>query len=207
MNKISNRKPKKFLALIICLNLVVMMAVSGTLAYIFTSSNPVVNTFTPVSPGSSIVEKFENNVKRDVKVTNTGQVDSYIRAKVVITWQSEKKADGTGGDVYSTTPIPNEDYQISYGTDWIPSADGFWYYRYPVEAGASTNYLIGEARQIKECEDKNYMLHIEILSQAIQSTPSTAVVEVWQTDTNKLTVNVDGTLSVVEKSQDTTQSD
>ena len=202
----------KYTLLLVCLLLTVAIAVSGTIAYIFTSSNPVVNTFTPVTPGSQIDEEFENNVKSNVVVTNTGEVDSYIRAKVVITWQ-----DGAG-NIYPLAPTKDTDYTISYlsvkdsttgdvriTTDWILSADGFWYYKEPVAAGASTTNLIGEARQIKECEDTNYKLHIEILSQAIQSTPSTAVVEAWKTDTNNLAV-VDGKLSVTEKIQDATQS-
>ncbi len=208
------RRPKKLLALIICLDLVVMMAVSGTLAYIFTSTDPVVNTFTPVTPGSKIDEEFENNVKSDVKVNNTGEVASYIRAKVVITWQDKD------GNVYPVSPVENTHYTISYlsvkdpetdsvtiTTDWILSADGFWYYKKSVAAGASTTNLIGEAKQIKECEDTNYKLHIEILSQAVQSTPPAAVVEVWKNASNNLTVTATGELSVTPKAQDAVQSE
>ena len=204
----------KYTLLLVCLLLTVAIAVSGTIAYIFTSSDPVVNTFTPVTPDSKIDETFENNVKSNVVVTNTGEVDSYIRSKVVVTWQ-----DGEG-NIYPVVPIKDTDYTISYlsvkdpttgtvttTTDWILSADGFWYYKKPVAAGASTNYLIGEARQIKECKDTNYKLHIEILSQAVQSIPPAAVVEVWKNATNNLTVPATGELSVTPKTQDAAQSD
>lgn len=203
----------KYTLLLVCLLLTVAIAVSGTIAYIFTSSDPVVNTFTPVTPDSKIDETFENNVKSNVVVKNTGEVDSYIRAKVVITWQDED------GNIYSVSPVENTHYTISYlsvkdpetdsvtiTTDWILSADGFWYYKKPVAAGASTTNLIGEARQIKECEDTNYMLHIEILSQAIQSTPPAAVMEEWQNATNDLTVTATGELRVTPEAQDATQS-
>lgn len=203
----------KYTLLLACLLLTVAIAVSGTIAYIFTSSDPVVNTFTPVTPDSEIFETFKDNVKSNVVVKNTGEVDSYIRAKVVITWQ-----DGAG-NIYPVAPIKDTDYTISYlsvkdpttgtvttTTGWILSADGFWYYKKPVAAGASTTYLIGEARQIKECKDTNYKLHIEILSQAVQSTPPAAVVEVWQNATNNLTVTATGELSVTPKTQDAAQS-
>lgn len=193
MNNNSKRKPEKFLALIICLNLVIALAVVGTVAYIFTSSETVTNTFTPVTPGSDIDETFDGETKKDVTVKNTGKVDSYIRVKVVITWQ-----DGNG-NVYPEVPIRNTDYTISYGSDWTLAADGFWYYKSSVTAGSSTTDLIDEAKQIKACTNPDYTLHIEILSQAVQSIPSTAVVELWKTDTNNLTVNSDGTLSVTVK--------
>ncbi len=200
----SKIKSKKILALVICLDLVVFLAVGATLAYIFTASDPVVNTFTPVTPDIEITEDFKDNIKKHVAVKNTGSVSSYIRSQVVITWQN---ADG---DILPVKPEPGTDYTITYGTNeydaatdsttdikgayWILAADGFWYYNKSVAPGDSTDYLIAEARWIKECEDPNYTLHIEILSQSVQSTPDEAV-NVW--DNNDVDVTgTDGTLTV-----------
>ena len=192
----SKIKSKKILALVICLYLVVFLAVGATLAYIFTASDPVVNTFTPVTPDIEITEDFKDNIKKHVAVKNTGSVSSYIRSQVVITWQNGE------GNILPVTPERGKDYTIIYGTAastadteyWTKGADGFWYYSKSVAPGDSTDYLIAEARWIKACEDPNYTLHIEILSQSVQSTPDEAV-NVW--DNNDVDVTgTDGTLTV-----------
>ena len=188
---------------IICLDLVVFLAVGATLAYIFTSTDPVVNTFTPVTPDIVITEDpFNGSIKENVIVKNTGTVSSYIRSQVVITWQNEV------GEVFSTTPVLDTadndgDYTILYGTAedamdteyWTFAADGFWYYSKAVEPGADTDALIVEAKWIKACEDPSYTLHIEILSQSVQSTPDKAV-DVWDNAKVDVTGNA-GTLTVV----------
>ena len=42
------RKNRKYTLLLVCLLMTVLVVVGGTIAYIFTESDPVVNTFTPV---------------------------------------------------------------------------------------------------------------------------------------------------------------
>ena len=186
MNNNSRRRPKKFLTLIICLNLVVMLVVGGTLAYIFTSTDPVVNTFQPVTPGIEVEEPGWNNVvKQNVTIKNTGEVESYIRVKVVVTWKN-------GTEIYSVEPVEGTDYSLEYitdvmpvaSTDWEKGADGFWYYKKSVLPGASTGVLIENAIWLQPCVDSKYTLSIEILSQAIQSTPDEAVESVWPVDAN-----------------------
>ncbi len=197
----SKIESKKFLALVICLDLVVFLAVGATLAYIFTASEPVVNTFEPVTPDIVITEEFDDSVKTNVAVKNTGSVSSYIRSQVVITWQN------TAGDILPVTPKLGTDYTITYGTAvstadteyWTEGADGFWYYSKSVVPDDSTDNLIVEAKWIRECEDPNYTLRIEILSQSVQSAPDAAV-NVW--DNNKVGVTgTDGILTVETPTQ------
>ena len=184
------KRKYKFLALIICFILTVMVAIGGTLAYLFTDTEPVVNTFTPVEVDIEIVEKLEENIKRDVQVANTGSTDVYIRAKVVVTWQNDE------GNVYSTAPDLDNDYSISFNeNDWILAEDGFRYCKVDVASNELSPILITEAKPLKVCENVNYTLHIEILSQAIQSTPDEAV-DVWDSLVKKgdgtIRVNVEG---------------
>lgn len=184
------KRKYKFLALIICFILTVMVAIGGTLAYLFTDTEPVVNTFTPVEVDIEIVEKLEENIKRDVQVANTGSTDVYIRAKVVVTWQNDE------GNVYSTAPDLDNDYSISFNeNDWILAEDGFRYCKVDVASNELSPILITEAKPLKVCENVNYTLHIEILSQAIQSTPDEAV-DVWDSLVEKgdgtIRVNVEG---------------
>ncbi|MBR5805815.1 MAG: hypothetical protein IKY30_03460 [Oscillospiraceae bacterium] len=182
--KAPNRK-RKISALAVCLLLTAMLTIGGTLAYLFTQTTPVVNTFNPVTPDITVDEGFDGNVKKEVKITNTGEVDSYIRAKVVITWQ-----DATG-KVYPLTPVvgtdaDTADYKITWNVSdtvvkdaWIKGSDGFYYYTSAVPVGDSTGILFTDAAPLRACADENYTLHIEILSQSIQSTPDEAVNQTW----------------------------
>lgn len=175
------RKKRKYTLLLVCLLVTVVIAVGGTIAYLFTESDPVVNTFTPVEVDNEIHEELNGNEKENVQIKNTGTTDAYIRAKVVVTWQNEN------GEVYPVMPIPpadgvtNHDYTISYGSDWILGNDGYFYYNESVPATESTTVFIVSVTPIKACEDNNYTLHVEILSQAIQSAPDIAV-DAWDND-------------------------
>ena len=170
----ANNKKSKFSALAVCLLLTAMLAIGGTLAYLLTSTTPVVNTFKPVSPNIEVDEpEWDNKVKQNVTIENIGQVDSFIRAKVVITWQK-------GNEIYNKKPVENTDYSIDWGlVDWELGSDGFYYYTKSVPAGQKTSNLIDEALWLQACENQDYTLSIEILSQAIQSTPDEAVNQTW----------------------------
>ena len=174
-----NKDKKKLSALAVCLLLTAMLTIGGTLAYLYTSTAPVVNTFNPVLPDITVDEDFSDNVKNNVTIHNTGEVDSFIRAKVVITWQND------AGNVYYKTPVvgttaENGDYKIEWKlTDWVKGDDGFYYYTKSVAPGGETSVLFSGATPLKACEDSTYTLHIEILSQSIQSAPETAVESVW----------------------------
>lgn len=172
-------KKSKISTLAVCLLLTAILAIGGTLAYIFTSTPSVTNTFTPVTVENEIVETLNGNIKSNVKIKNTGTTDAFIRAKVVITWQNAK------GDVYPARPVLDTasndgDYSIDYNTaEWILGSDGFWYCKKDVAPNALSAILINEAEPLKICEDSAYTLHIEIISQAIQSTPDETVESVW----------------------------
>lgn len=179
------RKNRKYTLLLVCLLLTVLVVVGGTIAYIFTESDPVVNTFTPVEVDNEIHEDLDGNVKENVQIKNSGTADAYIRAKVIATWQN------SAGEVYPVKPVANVendtsyDYTISFNDeDWteIPTEDGYWYYKTSVAPGKFTTSLITSATPAKAAPADGYNLHIEILSQAIQSEPDTAVKEAWGVD-------------------------
>ena len=160
------RMNSKTVVLLIAIAVLLTVTVGGTVAYLAASTQPVVNVFTPGSVGGEIEETLEGQVKKNVTVRNTGNVDAYIRAKIVVTWQNED------GDVYPVMPVAGTDYTITYGGEWT-EVGGFWYYtgddNGKVGAGDSTSVLINECKPLKDCPDTNYTLHVEILAQAIQA--------------------------------------
>lgn len=146
-------------------------AVGGTWAFLVAQSELVQNNFTYAHVRCTIDEKFENGVKSDVTIKNTGDIPAYIRARIVVTW---KDANGN----VSAVPVENTDYTIAFNTtDWTQQ-DGYWYCKNAVDAKDFTPVLI------KKCEKtgnapKDYDLSVEILADAIQSEPASAVTEAW----------------------------
>ena len=174
-------------ALILMVSLVAILAVSvgGVLAWLATSSNDVTNTFAPGVTKIEIEEDFDGRTKKNVYVTNKGNIPVYIRANLVFTWKDsagniiEKPADAV--------------LNVSYGNgDWVKGSDGFWYYTKPVAAddGKTTNLI--DRATIKFPEGKGYKMDLEVMAQSIQAEPKDAVEGAW-----RVTVNSDGSLKVV----------
>lgn len=176
---------KKALILMVSLVAILAVSVGGVLAWLATSSKDVTNTFAPGDTKIEIEEKFENNVKSDVKVINKGNIPVYIRANLVFTWKDsadniiKKPADAT----LTVTP--------ENPTGWVKGSDGFWYYTKPVAADGETTKLIDKAT-IKFPEGKGYQMDLEVMAQSIQAEPKDAVEGAWG-----VTVNSDGSLKVV----------
>ena len=170
-------KRKSFLVLF-SLALILLFAVGGTLAYIVTSTNDVKNTFEPAQVACEVEEQFDGTIKSDVKIRNTGDIDAYIRAAVIITWKD------SDGNISAVAPVAGTDYNIIYQLgDWIKGSDGYYYFKNPVAAGAVTGTaLIDSCELLESCNrpGDNYDLSVEILADAIQSTPDNAVEESWK---------------------------
>lgn len=182
---------------------IICCLVSGlTLAYLVTQTDFIKNTFYPANVNNSIDESFGHDpdtpdgdiVKKDVKITNTGDVDAYVRVKVVISWTQQDK-DGNVTEVYKQTPVEGTDYTITYAenTKWVyDDESGYWYYTAAVAPGNATEILIKECKEAEESNKPDgYDLTVEIISQSIQAKPDTAVKQAW-----KVTVGDDGNLKV-----------
>lgn len=185
----------------------------ATLAFVFTGTGEVKNTFKSSYVACDVIENgtdgtsdFDGEVKTNVRVKNTGEVQSYIRAAVVVTWMSEN-----GKTVTAQKPVDGVDYDIVYAnekavnetdttvTNWELGIDGYWYYKIPVNVGGSTQNLI------KSCTLKSgvtppegFYLSVEIVASAIQSTPSDVVVTQWSSGVNRVDNTDNGTTLVLK---------
>lgn len=169
--------------------LLLLATVGTTLAYIFTETKPVENTFNPSKVSCAVVEngyepvsgEIQNisDIKSNVQIKNIGDTDAYIRVAVVVNWAS---ADGSC--VWAQKPADN-DYEITYNLngDWFDGGDGFYYYSKTISPEELTTILINEAKQLKSAPQTpdgiQYYLSIEIVASAIQSTPETVVENHW----------------------------
>ncbi len=187
--------------------LLLLVAVGTTLAYVFTETEPVENTFIPSRVSCAVVENGKEPVsgslvnisdsKNNVQIQNTGDTDAYIRVAVTVNWMN---ADGTR--VWAQKPIQNTDYTITYNLSedgWFDGGDGFYYYSKavsPTSPNNLTEILISNAALMSGVtapvgtDNTQYYLSIEIVASAIQSAPASTVSDQWG-----VTVSDDGTIS------------
>lgn len=162
--------------MLVLLLLVILVSVGTTLAYLSTKTESIENTFTSADVSSEVEETFDGTTKTEVSIKNTGKVDAYIRAVVIVTWVADE-----GADVYATKPVEDEDYKISYASEvnWKKGANDFWYFTSPVGTGESTADLIKSCTVVEGKAPEGYHLSVEIVASAIQASPETVVETQW----------------------------
>lgn len=177
------RKNKKLVLLISVVAILILALTAGTtLAWLKSSSGPVVNTFEPARVTSQVEEKTDNGIKSEVKIKNTSNIDAYIRATVVINWVDDK------GNVAAQKPVKDTDYTIEYNLSndgWWQGNDGYYYYSSAVKPADKNNDgltgILINSCQLKDGAQapEGYSLSVEIIADAIQSVPDKAVREAW----------------------------
>lgn len=174
------RRPKRLATLLVSLLLVLGVAVGGTVAFLSTRTDSKENTFTPSEVTCEVTETFNNNVKSQVAVKNTGDTTAFIRAAINVTWMSNQ--DAANQTVSAKVPVKDTDYSIIFAknTNWIQGADGYYYYQLPVDPQGSTGVLIEECKLLNYASvPDGYHLSVEIVASAIQSAPDSVVQSMW----------------------------
>lgn len=160
--------------LLAALAVIAMGVVGGTVAYLVTNTGSVTNTFEPGYVKCVINEKFDEKTKQDVTVKNDGNVDAYIRATYVINW-----LDSSGNIVASVPEGYGCTLTVNPDNKWKKGADGYFYYPSPVAPKHSTEGSLLTCTVIYPDENPKYTLQVEILADAIQSSPDSAVIQAW----------------------------
>ena len=151
-------------ALIIALALILVLAVGGTVAYIFTQTGPVINTFTPADAKITVNEEISSNQKTSITVVNNSTgVPVYIRVALVANMIDNDK------NVTGAASVPT----FTLGENWILGNDGYYYYTEPVPVGGFTGNLLEKAMTL----DEN--MQVVVLADAIQAMPKQAVIDAW----------------------------
>ena len=179
-------RPKRLATLLVSLLLVLGVAVGGTVAFLSTSTGSKVNTFTPSEVTCEVTETFKNNVKSKVAVQNTGGTTAFIRAAINVTWMKNEEAgteyNAADQTVSAKVPLKGTDYSITLAenNNWIQGADGYYYYKLPVDPQGSTEVLIEDCKlQESASVPDGYHLSVEIVASAIQSAPDSVVQDMW----------------------------
>ena len=184
----SRTRMNRATVLLMAILMLIGVAAGSTVAYLIDKTSDVKNTFEYGKVSCNIEEKFENNKKENVQVRNTGNVDAYIRAAVVVNW-----LDGND-NIVASVPAGYE-CNLTVNTDsnskWVEYG-GYYYYTLPVAPDDLTAGSLLTCT-VKYPENPEYTLSVEILATAVQSVPEEAVQAAWGAD---FTINADGSLNV-----------
>lgn len=167
----------RFVALLSSLVLIIGLAAGATIAYLVDDTDSVINTFTPPTVTGEVDEDFDGTVKKNVTVTNTSDVDVFVRVKLVTYF-----VDASGNIVGKAASIP----EFTPGDGWFekPAGSDTYYYKYELKDGAEpATALIGETGiTLIQDEDGNRQV-VEVMAEAIQADGVDAdgnhPVEVW----------------------------
>ena len=150
--------------LLIAVLLLITTAVGSTAAFLVTKTEPVKEAFAYAQVSCQVTDTMG--------VKNTGTAQAYIRASYAVNWRDRE------GIIAAAVP---EGYSCDLVKNpqgaWVDGGDGYFYYPYPVDPG-------DEAPSLLTCsvlcpEEPVYTLSVEVVAEAIQSTPAEAAEEAW----------------------------
>lgn len=167
------KKRKNYLGLLIVVLIVALVLCGTVIAYMFRQTEYKDNQFTPASVSCEVVEEFDGQQKSSIKIQNTGNIDAYLRVRIVSYW-----VDSNGNIVAKPSSIP----EVTPASGWIKGSNNTYYYQSPVSS-VDPNNLTGELLSAPvdlEKDENGYLQVVEIFAEAIQSKPTDAVTNSWK---------------------------
>ena len=172
-------------AIVMATVLLLALAIGGTVAWLSTNDEPITNTFTPSKVTCTVTENFDKTTgeKTNVNVQNTGDIDAFIRVKLV-SYRTNNQGQHIGG----TAELP----PFTRGANWV-EYDGYYYYTLPVKAGDKPATNLTDSMTLKGNYDDadGGRQAIDVMAEAIQSVPEAAVQAAWG-----LSIDANGNLNV-----------
>ena len=168
--------------LIAAATLCIAAAVGLTLAFMFKKAEKT-NRFIPAEVSCAVREKMDGNEvngtdavggeKSDIRVENTGNVREFLRLKMVSYYVD------ANGDIVGT--VSSQYPTLSLKNGWIAGANHTFYYPYPVEPGKATEILCEpfSLGQMQLADGKTVYQVIEVIAEAVQAEPISAVQAAW----------------------------
>ena len=165
------RRRGRATAMLLATVMLFALAVGGTIAWLIDKDSPLVNTFDPSKVTCEVQEKFDGKVKSDVNVKNTGDIDAFIRVKLV-TYRTNNAGQHIGGTAALS--------QFTLGANWV-EYNGYYYYTLPVAPGDMPATKLTDSMTLTESYDDADGGHqsIDVMAEAIQSVPAEAVGQAW----------------------------
>ena len=160
----------------------VAVAAGVTFAFMFKKAEKT-NQFIPAEVSCAVREKMDGNEvngtdavggeKSDIRAENTGNVKEFIRLRL-ISYYVDSNGDIAGT---ATSQYPN----LTLKNGWITGATNTYYYPYPVEPGSLTGILCEPFTLGQTQLENGTMVYqvIEVIAEAVQAEPISAVQEAW----------------------------
>ncbi len=204
IDKLKAMHLRKRIILTVCAVLIFCMITGGSIAWLVSISESVNNEFDPAEVTITIIEEFENDLKKDVQIGNTGNVHAYIRVALVPAWVDEN------GDV-AAQEASLEDCTITWGEngtedltnnpDWfmVKNDDDdvcYFYCRRAIAPEGVTPILIKECKVNESEYGHQYDFELRIVASAVQAIPTDAVKEAWG-----VTVGNDGLIATAPRKE------
>ena len=162
---ITTKTRRKLPVAIIALLTILVFATGFTLAYLFTSSNNVINEFVPAH--------VYCEVNDDYSIKNTSDIKAYIRVTGVTNFvNTHNNICGEAHEVVPTIVLTDD-------TKWVHNSDGYWYYTDPVDVGGDTSVLVTEFTSVTAADGCKAQL--VVLCSAIQAEPFEDYEDAWET--------------------------
>ena len=191
--KTYSRKPKRSVKpflIAFCVCILACAAVSGSLAWLTSTPEHVVNSFIPGVVTIEVDETFDHSTKYDVSINNTGNVPAYIRVALIPAWVDDE------GNIAAKPASLKLDCDITWGDNfnqfWFEGTDGFYYCKTFIKPDEYTPILI-KSCTVKDGEHE-YDFELQVIASAVQSLPTSTVETVWP-----VVVCTDGTLAKTEQ--------
>lgn len=167
------KNKRRLSTVLVSLVLIFIVVAGGTVAYIFTNTGTVKNTFTVPKSEIVIEEDFNKKLKENVKVKNNSDYDVYIRASIIVNWVDNN------GNISAEAPVLGNDYSMTtdLNNGWSKGNDGYYYFNKSVTKDGLTSVLIKECKALVKKE--GYHLQVSILAESVQSNPADAVKDAW----------------------------
>lgn len=158
-----------------------LAAAGGVYAFITDQTTELTNRFDPVVVTCQVEEEFDGAVKKNVTIRNTGDINGFIRAKLVINWVD---ADGK---VLPNAPVEGTDYTVEWGSNlWVKGSDGFLYHSRAVAPGSVTSHLLNSLTVVTA--PAGCTLQVQIVATAIQADPPAVAENIWGATVNGYTL-------------------
>lgn len=179
-----NRYNKLFA--IIAVISIAFISLSYSFAYlVWSNEKSLVNLFTKSVVDIEIVEEFDGDVKKNVAITNDGNIEVYIRVRLNPSWLICDAADLEDDQIEEnceTLGIIAAPVDIEVPDSWI-YIDGYYYYKEPLAVGAVSDELVGdEGIPAPVHTDPLMRYKLDVVSSSIQANPSTTVENVWNVE-------------------------
>ena len=165
---------KRILTISLIAGIVLILVLCGTvISYMFRQTAFVDNKFVPAEVSCKVHEKFDGVNKTSIQVENTGNIDAYIRVRLVTYW-----VDAQGNIVAK----PSKSIEFECSDKWIKGSNDTYYYKESIKPGETykTDSLIKSNTSLVLAQDGDYYQVVEVFAEAIQAKPAKAVTNSWK---------------------------